>query len=165
MLGKLLKRHEKVAFYGVTDEQGITTFYRMRGFTKMDISKNPQEYKRKYVDECFEQTDVVGFSPSISFSFDRYSEDPVHDDIIELSDNEVLGTDAVRTIVIADFSTMDEECCVDAVRRDFSVMVETEGNSPDAYTLSGVMNAKGEKVIGRAAISDDRSCLVFMDNE
>ena len=40
MLGKLLKRHEKVAFYGVTDEQGITTFYRMRGFTKMDISKN-----------------------------------------------------------------------------------------------------------------------------
>lgn len=165
MLGKLVKRHEKVAYYGVEDEQGLILHRKMCGFTKMDISKNPQEYKRKYVDECFEQTDVVGFSPSISFSFDRYSGNPVHDDIVRLADNEVSGTDAVRSIVIADLSTMDEEGNVDVVMRDFSVVVETEGNSLDAYTISGVMNAKGEKVFRKAAISQDQNALAILGDE
>ncbi len=165
MLGKLVNRHEKVAYYGVRDAEGNEVFHRMCGFTKMDTAKNPVEYTRRYIDESFEQTDVVAFSPSIAFAFDRYSENPVHDDIVALSDNEILGTDAVRSIVIADMSTKDENGKVDAIKRDFSVMVETEGSSLDAYTLGGTMSTKGEKIFGKATISEDAQTLVFVADE
>lgn len=165
MLGKLVQRHEKVAYYGIEDNDGNVIYHRMCGFTKMDTAKNPVEYTRRYIDESFEQTDVVAFSPSIAFAFDRYSDNPVHDDIITLSDNEILGTGAVRSIVVADVSTIDESGMVDAIKRDFSVMVESEGNSTDAYTLSGTMSTKGEKIFGKATISDDAQTLVFIANE
>ena len=164
MLGKLVNRHDKVAYYGVTDADGSVVYHRMCGFTKMDTSKNPVEYSRRYIDESFEQTDVVAFSPSISFAFDRYSGNPVHEDIVKLSDNEILGTDAVRSIIIADISTKDENSECSAVMRDFSVMVENEGNSTDAYTLSGTMSTKGEKVFGKAKLSEDAQTLTFTAN-
>lgn len=162
MLGKLVKRHEKVAYYGIEDSDGNVIYHRMCGFTKMDTSKNPVEYTRRYIDESFEQTDVVAFSPSISFAFDRYSENPVHEDIVALSDNEILGTDAVRSIVVADISTRGENGECTAIKRDFSVMVEKEGDSNDAYTLSGTMSTKGEKVFGKATLSEDAQTLTFV---
>ncbi len=165
MLGKLVQRCEKIAYYGVKDSDGNVVYHRMCGFTKMDTSKNPIEYTRRYIDESFEQTDVVAFSPSIAFSFDRYSDNPVHNDIVSLADNEILGTDAVRSIIVADMNTKDETGAVEAIKRDFSVMVENEGSSTDAYTLSGTMNTKGEKVFGKATISDDAQTLVFVANE
>ena len=165
MLGKLVQRHEKVAYYGAKDTDGNVVYHRMCGFTKMDTAKNPVEYTRRYIDESFEQTDVVAFSPSISFSFDRYSDNPVHNDIVALADNEILGTDAVRSIVVADITETDESGSVSAVKRDFSVIVETEGNSLDAYTLSGTMNTKGEKVFGKATLSSDKKTLVFLADE
>ena len=164
MLGKLVNRHDKVAYYGVTDTDGNVVYHRMCGFTKMDTSKNPVEYSRRDIDESFEQTDVVAFSPSISFAFDRYSQNPVHEDIVKLSDNEILGTDAVRSIIIADISTKDENGECSAIMRDFSVMVENEGNSTDAYTLSGTMSTKGEKVFGKAKLSEDAQTLIFTAN-
>ena len=164
MLGKLVNRHEKVAYYGVIGDDGNVVYHRMCGFTKMDTSKNPVEYSRRYIDESFEQTDVVAFSPSISFAFDRYSGNPVHEDIVKLSDNEILGTDAVRSIVIADISTKNDDGECSAIMRDFSVMVENEGNSTDAYTLSGTMSTKGEKVFGKAMLSDDAQTLTFTKN-
>lgn len=165
MLGKLIGRHEKVAYYGVIDADGNVVYHRMCGFTKMDTSKNPVEYSRRYIDESFEQTDVVAISPSIAFTFDRYSGNPVHDDIVKISDNEILGTDAVRSIVVVDVSTADDNGACSAIKRDFSVMVETEGNSTDAYTLSGTMSTKGEKVFGTAVISADAKTLTFTADE
>ena len=165
MLGKLINRHDKVAYYGVKDTDGNVIYHRMCGFTKMDTSKNPVEYTRRYIDESFEQTDVVAFSPSISFAFDRYSGNPVHEDIVQLADNEIMGTDAVRSIVIADISTKNDNGECSAIMRDFSVMVENEGNSNDAHTLSGTMSTKGEKVFGKAVLSDDAQTLTFAANE
>lgn len=165
MLGKLVGRHEKVAYYGVPDTDGNVVYHRMCGFTKMDTSKNPVEYSRRYIDESFEQTDIVAMSPSIAFAFDRYSGNPVHDDIVNISDNEILGTGAVRSIVLVDVSAADNEGSCPAVMRDFSVMVETEGNSTDAYTLSGTMSTKGEKVFGTAALSQDAMTLTFSADE
>ena len=165
MLGKLIGRHEKVAYYGVPDTDGNVVYHRMCGFTKMDTSKNPVEYSRRYIDESFEQTDVVAISPSIAFTFDRYAGNPVHDDIIKISDNEILGTDAVRSIVLVDVSQKDDAGKCPAILRDFSVMVETEGNSTDAYTLSGTMSTKGEKVFGEATISVDAKTLTFTADE
>ena len=165
MTGKLVGRHEKVAYYGIADESGNIVYHRMCGFTKMDTSKNPIEYSRRYIDESFEQTDVVAISPSIAFTFDRYSGNVVHDDIVEISDNEILGEGAVRSIVVADLSTDEGNRKCRAVKRDFSIMVESEGNSFDAYTLSGTMSTKGEKIFGVATISEDGKTLTFSADE
>lgn len=165
MTGKLIGRHEKVAYYGIKDESGNVVYHRMCGFTKMNTSKNPVEYSRRYIDESFEQTDIVAVSPSISFTFDRYSGNPVHDDIVEISDNEILGDGAVRSIVVADLSTNDGNGNCRAIMRNFSIMVETEGDSLDAYTLSGTMNTKGEKISGTAVISQNGETLTFSADE
>lgn len=165
MTGKLIGRHEKVAYYGIADENGNVIYHRMCGFTKMSTAKNPIEYSRRYIDESFEQTDIVAISPSIAFVFDRYSGNPVHDDIVEISDKEILGEGAVRSIVVADLSTDDKNGNCRAVKRDFSIMVETEGDSTDAYTLSGTMSTKGEKIPGTAVISANGETLTFSADE
>ena len=92
---KLIKRSDKVSFLGCISE-GTEKFNRMRGFTTLSNAKNPTEYSRRYVDEEFETTDVTGYSPSIDFGFDQYSGDPVHDEMVEILDGEVLGTEARR---------------------------------------------------------------------
>ena len=104
MDGKMVQRADKLAFYGVKGEEDAVTYHRMKGFTDMSQSKNPKEYSRQYVDEYFEQTDVTGYSPSISYGFDQYVGNPVHEDIVAITDGEMIGNDAVRSIVIVDMT-------------------------------------------------------------
>lgn len=159
-MGKLIKRSDKLAFFGVESENGVV-YHRMTGFTEISISKNPKEYTRQYVDEDFEQSDVVGFSPQISFAFDCYSDNLVHKDIVSITDNELLGQDAVREIIIVDKSNGDETEGYYAIKREFSVIPDTEGNEHDAYTYSGTFKVKGDKIIGKAVSDDDFETVTF----
>lgn len=86
-MSKLVTREKKVAFMGCVAESE-TTYNRMRHFTSLSRSSNPNEYSRKYVDEAGENTDVTGYAPSIAYAFDQYIDDPVHDEIIAISDGE-----------------------------------------------------------------------------
>ena len=139
------------------------TYHRMQGFTDMSKSLNPKEYSRQYVDEEFEQTDVVGFSPSIAYGFDQYKGNAVHDELVKLSDNEAIGTDAVRTIVIVDFTKETANTGEYlATAREFSVIPESEGGSMDAYTYSGTFKVKGDKIEGTATTTDDWQTLEFV---
>ena len=155
MEGKLVQRADKVAFYGVKGEGDAVTYHRMKGFTDISTSKNPKEYSRQYVDEYFEETDVTGYSPSISYGFDQYVGDPVHADLVKISDDELLGGDAVRSIIMVDMSAELTGGKYAAIKRDFSVIPDIEGDSMDAYTYSGNMKVKGAKVSGQATITDD----------
>ena len=156
MNGQLVQRSDKVAFMGVpttTTSEGTTTttwtYYRMQGFTEMTKSLNPKEYSRQYVDEIFEQTDVVGYTPNFAYAFDMYKGNEIHDDLAKLADSEALGSDAVRPIIIVDFN--DETSTTgsfNAVKRDFSIIPDSEGNGPDAYGYLGNMRVKGDKVLG-----------------
>lgn len=101
---KLVQRSKKVAFYKVDDK-----YERMTGFTSMSKSSNPKEYSRQYVDEDGEVTDVTGYSPSIDYAFDQYENNAVHDDIVAITEDELMGSDAVREIVIVDFTKQDTE--------------------------------------------------------
>lgn len=142
---------------------GEIAYHRMQGFSDMSRSLNPKEYSRQYVDEEFEQTDVVGFSPSISYSFDQYLGNAVHDELVRLTDNEAIGSDAVKTIVIVDFTkptTNPGE--YQAVAREFSVIPDSEGGSMDAYTYSGTFKVKGNKIEGTATTTDDWLTLDFV---
>lgn len=168
MEGTLVKRSSKVAFYGVpegTSGEGgsgtTVTYYRMTGFTDMSTSKNAKEYSRQYIDEDFEQSDVIGYSPSISYGFDRYKNNVVHDDITRISDDELTGSDAVRPIIIVDTTVASG---VNAIKRDFAVIPDSEGDGTDTYAYSGNFKVKGAKVKGTATISEDGETLTFVES-
>ncbi len=154
----IVKRSSKVAFYGVPDGESVV-YRRMSGFTELATSKNPIEYSRQYVDEEMEVTDVVGYSPSIAYSFDLFSDNAVHSDIAEISDNEYVGSEAVRSIVVVDIFSGDKS----AVMREFSVIPDSEGDSMDAYTYSGNFKVKSDKIFGNAASDDDWQTCTFTE--
>lgn len=159
MDGILVKRSGKVLFYGVPGEDGKVVLTRATGFTDASTSKNPKEYSRQYIDEEFEQTDVVGYSPSTSYAFDYYQGNAVQEDIISISDKEKTGSEAVRTLVLVDIATKK------AVKRDFAVIPDSEGDGTDAYTYSGTFKSKGAKVFGSVTTTDDFQTVEFTEDE
>ena len=159
----LVKRSDKVAFLGCL-ATGTETFNRMRGFTSLSGSKNPKEYSRQYVDEEFEVTDVTGFSPSYDFGFDQYTDDPVHEEMVEILDNEKTGTDARRNMVIVDFSSPVQGGGYKAVKRTWSIIGDSEGDSTDAYTYSGTFRSAGNKAFGTATLNSDNSVATFVED-
>ena len=157
---KLVKRSDKVSFLGCIAD-GSETFNRMRGFTTLSGSKNPTEYSRRYVDEEFETTDVTGYSPSLDFGFDQYIGDPVHEEMVSILDNEKLGTEARRNIVTVDFSQEAGEGSYKAVKREYAIIGDSEGDSMDAYTYSGTFRATGKRVVGTATVDETGAVATF----
>lgn len=160
-IGRLKSRHRKVAFYGVTTTSGqttTTTFYRMTGFTSLPQNKNPKEHTRQYVDEEFERSDIVGYAPEIPYNFDRHDGNAVHDDIVDITDNELIGADAVRTLIVVDIDDGS------AIKRDYSVIPDGEGDDINIYTYSGNFKANGAKIHGTATSSDDWQTITFTES-
>ncbi len=164
MMRKIVKRCEKLSFFGVVGADNTVTYHRMKGFNEIAVSKNPKEYTRQYVDEEFEQSDVVGYSPSIAFSFDQFADDAVHCDLADIAERELVGDGAIRSVIVVDLSREDgSEGSHPAVKRDFCVVCQNEGNSMDAYTYSGSLRVKSEKVFGTASSSDDWQTCQFAE--
>lgn len=165
MDGTLVQRSDKIAYMGIKAEGGSTyTYHRMRGFTDMSQSKNPKEYTRQYVDEDFEETDVVGFSPSISYGFDQYSDNDVHSEIVRITDGELVGADAVVPIILVDKTKAGTPAgSFAAVKRDFALIPDSEGDSMDAYTYSGNLKVKSGKETGTAIPADDWETITFTE--
>ena len=159
---KLVKRSDKVSFLGCISD-GSETFNRMRGFTTLSGAKNPTEYSRRYVDEEFETTDVTGYSPSLDFGFDQYSGDPVHDEMVKILDGEALGTEARRNIVTVDFSQSAGEGSYKAVKREYAIIGDAEGDSMDAYTYSGTFKATGKRIVGTATVDETGAVATFTE--
>ncbi|WP_303838612.1 hypothetical protein [Ruminococcus flavefaciens] len=160
----IVQRHKIVAFYGVTTTTtsggtttSTTTFHRMKKFTQLAKSQNPIEYGRQYVDEPFAVTDVMGYNPSIAYVFDKHRNLPVQEDIIKITNEELLGDDAVRPIIIVDTETNE------AWKRDFAVIPNSEGDNINVYTYSGNFKCKGELIKGTAATSDDYQTVTFTE--
>lgn len=152
---KIVKRSDKVAFMntGTTEEPVYT---RMRKFTDISTSKNPTEYTRQYVDEDGEETDITGYSEEKSYGFDQYSNNPVHEKIAAITDDELKGDEAIVEIVVVDTSKPGtEEGSYVARKRSYTVVPDSDGDSTDAYTYSGAFRAKGAFVKGTAKIAND----------
>jgi len=162
MQGVLQQRADKVAYMFVPDDGMVDTFHRMQGFTEKSQSKNPIEYSRQYVDEAFERTDVVGFSPQWDFNFDRHTGNVVHDFLCEIIDNEVIGTPAQVRIMLIDFTKGADED--NAVVRTFSTIPDTEGDVLEAYTYGGSFRVVGPRIVGVAALSADGATATFVES-
>ncbi|MDE5582805.1 MAG: hypothetical protein K2J08_03775 [Ruminococcus sp.] len=156
--GNLVTRPKKLAFWQLPNG----SFQRMEGFTDLSYSQNPKEYSRQYVDEDFERTDIVGYAPSISYSFDRYTGNEVLEDIVKITENEYIGDLMKRTIVTVDLSS--GSMVSTAKMRDYAVIPDTNGDTTDCLTYSGNFKAKG-LLIDCTATSDDDWQTIRVDQK
>ncbi|MRM91177.1 hypothetical protein EAI28_22900 [Faecalicatena contorta] len=151
---KIVRRSQRVAFMD-TDETGSTPkFERMTNFTTMTNSKNPKEYSRQYVDEDTERSDVVGYAPSIEFSYDRHTNTPVHDKLSKIHDKELLGNDTHVDIISVDLFSDDGKGNCLATKRTYAVIPDTDGNGTDAMIYSGTFKSVSEIEEGYATSED-----------
>lgn len=160
---KLVKRSGKVAFMDVSTTQ-IPNFLRMRKFTEISKSKNPTEYSRTYVDEDGEITDVTGYSEEISYAFDLYSGNLVHEKIVKITDDELTGDEALVKILIVDFSKPSGEG-YEARLRTYTTVPDAEGDSTDAYTYSGTFRKNSTMTKGIATLNPEKTIATFTATE
>lgn len=119
------------------------------GFTTFPEAKNPKEYTRKYINYKTEKTDVIGYSPSISYSCDVITNEPVVEEIVKITDNELVGSDTHREIVSVNCWEETEtagEC--KAFKRTYAIIPDGKGDGTDAMIYTGTMKAVGDVVIG-----------------
>ena len=160
---QLVKRSGKVAFMDVSTT-AIPNFLRMTKFTDISKSKNPTEYSRTYVDEDGEVTDVTGYSEEISYAFDLYKGNLVHQKIVEITDDEKTGDGALVKILIIDFSTPKGNG-YKARLRTYTTVPDTEGDSTDAYTYSGTFRKNSGMTIGTAVMNADNTVATFTSEQ
>lgn len=156
---QLVKRSRKVAFMDVSTTS-IANFLRMTKFTEISKSKNPTEYSRSYVDEDGEVTDVTGYSEEISYNFDLHVGNLVHEKLVDITDNEKTGADALVKILQVDF-TKPKGSGYEARLRTYSVVPDSEGDSTDAYTYSGAFRKNSNMTIGIATMNADNTVATF----
>ena len=96
-----------------------------------------------------------------------YTNTPVHKEIVSITDGELLGSEAVRNVVIVDLSQPAGETAGQFVawKKPYSVIPDTEGDSTDAYTYSGTLRTAGESVKGYATSDDNWETLTFTEGE
>lgn len=162
MSEKLVKRSDKVAFMNVGTAEA-PDFQRMRKFTEISTSKNPIEYNRHYVDEESEQTDTTGYAEEKSYAFDQYTDNPVHEKIVNITDNELTGDDASVEVLIVDKSKTSTNGAYEARKRKYAVVPDTDGDATEAYTYSGSLKGKGAFTKVTATISDDGKTATVSD--
>ena len=160
---KLIGRSKRLAFMNTSASSESPTYTRMTGFTSMSEGKEPVEYSRQYVDEDTERTDVVGYATGIDYEFDRYTNDPVSERLAEISDNELLGTDAQVDIVIVDLFTEAEGGACDARKRTYSVIPDTSGDGTDALIYSGSFKAASGITEGTCTSADKWQTCTFAE--
>lgn len=160
---KLVKRHQRVAFMDTDTTGSAPKFERMTGFTSMTNSKNPTEYSRQYVDRESEDTDVVGYSPSVSYSFDRHTNTPVHERIAKVHDGELTGSDALVDILIVDIFAQPgtENDSYVARKRTYAIIPDADGDGNDALIYTGSFKSKSDVEEGTAALSDDGKIAIY----
>lgn len=160
-MGKMVQRHQRLAFMN-TGTKEAPAFTRMTKFTSITNNKNPKEYSRQYVDTAAEETDVVGYAPSIDYAFDRHTDTPVHDLIAKIHDNELTGADAIVEILIVDLFTADKDGNCEARRRTYSVIPSADGDGTDSLAYSGTLKSKSEAVVGKATLDETEQIATFV---
>lgn len=150
---KIVQRSKRVAFMDV-GTSGTASFERMTNFTTITNSKNPKEYSRQYVDENAERSDVVGYAPAIEFSYDRYTNTPVHDLLSKIHDKELLGNDTHVDIISVDLFAEAESGKYPATKRTYAVIPDTDGDGTDALIYSGTFKSVSEIEEGYATSND-----------
>lgn len=161
----IVRRSKRMAFMNVQTTGTTPKYERMTNFTTMTNAKNPKEYSRQYVDEDAERSDVVGYAPSIEFSYDRHTNTPVHEILSRIHDRELLGNDTHVDIVSVDIFSADEQMRCLASKRTYSVIPDTDGDGTDALIYSGTFKSVSEIEYGYATSEDGWNTVTYTKGE
>lgn len=162
---KLVRRSQRVAFYGVPVSDGeVSTYNRMEHFTALTDGKNPITYERHYVDKDSQDSDVTGYGTTLEYGFDHHKNDPVLADLAKVQDDELTGE--MRDIVVVDLfdkgeTTKDDEFV--ARKRTYSILPDSSGDGTDALQYSGSFSVKDDIVKGYAKVSADGKTCTFSE--
>lgn len=141
---KLVSRSEYLSFMdtGTSDSPAFNLMG--EGFTSLSESKNPKEYSRQYINESTERTDVVGYAPSIAYSLDTYTNNPVIAKICKVTDEELRGTDAQVDIVSVNTYETASAGAYPAYKRRYAIIPDGKGDGTDALVYTGNFRAVGD---------------------
>lgn len=156
---KLIGRYKRLSFMKTAED----TYSRMTGFTSLSEVKEAKEYSRQYVDEASERIDIVGYATGLEYEFDRFTENPVHEKIGAIVDDEAVGTDAQVEIVNVDIFADDGKGNCPARKRIYSVVPDTTGDGTDALIYSGSFKAASEIVKGYCTTTDKWQTCSFTE--
>lgn len=155
---KLVGRSQRLSFMKTSDNK----YVRMTKFTSLGDSKDAKEYSRQYVDEDSETSDVVGYASGVSYEFDRHTNNPVHETIAKITDDEIVGTDARVEIVTVDlFDSATTKNTFNARSRAYSVIPDGSGDGTDSLAYSGTFKAAGAITKGTATSADEWQTVTF----
>lgn len=147
-MNKLVTRSEWAAYMAC----GTTPTFELigEGFTSFAESKNPKEYSRQYVHERTERADVVGYAPSIAYSADVYSENPVILEVLAVTDGELVGSDAQREVVSVNLwqPAGTGGTAFKAYKRAYAIIPDGKGDGTEALIYTGTLKAVGDAVAG-----------------
>lgn len=150
----LKKRSEKLVFMEV--KSGSASGYaRLEGFTTQTFNANATEYSRHYMDEDTDRTDVTGYSESINYNFDQYIGQPALSEIVKITENELIGTDAVRNILVVDMTSNTSGGQYDATLRAYAIVPSSNGDTTDCMTYSGDFKSRGAKKAVKVTLDAD----------
>lgn len=158
----LYNRADIVNFMGLTED--AKTFNRMTGFTDNGKSLNTETYERRYVDEKTSRKDVTSYSTEIAYTFDRYTNNAVHDKVAQVHDLEQVGV--VVPIVAVNFNEKGTGAnSYKAKKRNYSILPDSDGAGTDAYQYSGSFGANGDLIEGTATSTDNWKTCSFTPDE
>lgn len=143
------KRSEKLSFLEVQTSDGESKYYRMEAFTTLEFSQNTKERSVQYVDEDTERTKVVGHSESVDYDFEHYIGQPALEEIVKITEGELVGKAAVRNIVTVDMTTANlssgNNYTARATIRPYSIVPGSNGGSTECMNYSGTFKSNGAK--------------------
>ena len=149
---QIYNRADIVTFLN-TGTKEAPVFTRMQGFTDEGTSMNSSTYSRRYVDERVEREDVTGYGTAIAYTLDRIKDNPVHEKICKIHEEELVG----QVVEILSVNMVDNT----AKLREYSVIPDAMGDGTDAYQYSGNFKAAGEITKGTATVAENGLTATF----
>lgn len=127
--------------------------HRMEGFTQIDRNYNANSEEVQFVDERSARKYTTSYSPTIPYSFKRYSHLPIHDELRYIADHMMTGADAECDIFFVDMATTAGEGKRKAIKGTYSVVPSSSGDSK-LMTYSGTFEQSS---------GDVTDCYVTLD--
>ncbi len=148
----LVMRDELRSYMDVTPMGEKPTYELIgEGFTDATTSMNPNNYDRQYIHQRTGTSDVVSYAPSMAYTADMDTEDPVLAYICDIGYSRKVGSQATTTIVTV---LMWEKGATEGTYKAYLQKVSIVPNNPgsgaagSALALSGSFNYKGDAVEG-----------------
>lgn len=158
----LVLRHQWESYMDCGNEGEIDYQLIGEGFTSFPEAKNPKKYTRKYHEDKTEQTDVISYSPSMSYSCDVITGNPVVEKIIDITDREQIGLETHVAIVSVNlWKETDVVGTYIACKRYYSIIPDGKGEGTSSLIYTGTMQAVGDVEYG----TFERKSRIFTPDE